>query len=215
MAPTMQKTQTAFKELKTSMGWKVFTADVNANHSKSMKLLEDNGLRPLTRQEALVIVDQNPELKQQLKGKWFYLAGKGAEESGYHTFNRKGNLTEGKGDIEKTVYVYRGFSPLSLIVHEDDVARNLVRRFVLYAYVDPSDAAPVVLGIRAGHEVAAPKIEVAPAAPESITLTGVSIEALKELHRASADELEAVSGVFGPESLPNTRKLVDALRIKE
>ncbi len=215
MTATLQRTQTTFKEVKTST-IPVFIANVKADHSKSMRILEDNGLRPFTKQEVLVIVDQNPELKQQLKGKWFYLAGKCLEEGGYHTFDEKGNLKEGKGEIEKTVYLYKGTQPLSLDVYEDDGARNDERRFYLVADDGPSVVAPVVVGVRKVPEGAAPEIAVASTTSESVTITGISAEALMELKRGSTEELKAAEGVlFGPGNFSITRKLVDALRIKE
>ena len=136
----------------------VFMSEIAANHADSMALLQQNGSRPMTYQEALVLIDRGPELKEQLKGKWFYLEGKGLEESGYHTFDNKGNLTEGKGDIEKTVYLWKGENPLSLDVHTDDDARINARRFNLLADADPQVVASVVVGIRVGHEAATPKM---------------------------------------------------------
>ena len=137
----------------------VFIAQTNANRKKSMSLLRQKGYRALTYQEALVKIDQNPELKKQLKEKEFYLEGKGSAVSGDYTFNDKGELTQGEGDIEKTVYVREGFWPLSLDVHTDKLARDFGRRFSLNANNDPSYVAQVVVGVPIGHEVAAPKIE--------------------------------------------------------
>jgi hypothetical protein len=90
-----------------------------------------------------MVIDQNPELKQELKGKWFYLRGKGwTEKSGFHTFNEKGELSKGKGNIlvdlpsskaglEKTVYILKDAQPLSLLVHTDDFDRYGGNRFFL------------------------------------------------------------------------------------
>jgi hypothetical protein len=148
--------QVEFREVNASG---VFLAQTGANQKNSMSLLQQNGFRPLTYQEAIVKIDQNPELKEQLKGKWFYLDDKGSQLSGYYTFNDKGELTQGKGDIEKTVYIYKGNQPLSFLVHTDDNAGYDEWRFFLYSGYDPSLVAPVVVGLRAGHEVATPKIE--------------------------------------------------------
>lgn len=205
--------QVAFREVNASG---VFIAQTEANHKNSMSLLQQNGFRPLTYQEAIVKIDQNPELKEQLKGKWFYLDGKGSQLSGYYTFNEKGELTQGKGDIENTVYVYKGNQPLSLVVLTDGDARDLEGRFGLDADDDPSGVARVVVGVRAGHGVATPKIEVAQTEkPEEITLSGTSLDTFKALHRGAEQELSKLTEAIGAENLPNMRKLVEALRIKE
>ena len=44
-------------------------------------------------------------------------------------------------------------------MHTVGDARFYGRRFSLDAYYGPQDVAPVVVGVRAGHEVATPKIE--------------------------------------------------------
>ncbi len=123
-----------------------------------MALLQQNGLKLMTYQQALALLDKNPVLKAQLKGKWFYLDGRGLEESGYHAFDDEGKLTEGKGDIEKTVYVYSGKNPLSLYVLSA-IAYFYRRRFNLFANLGSHILAPVVVGIRADHEVATPETE--------------------------------------------------------
>ncbi len=205
--------QVGFREVNASG---VFIAQIGANQTNSMRLLQENGLRPLTYQEAIVEIDKNPELKEWLKGKWFYLGGKGSQLLGYYTFNKKGELTQGEGDMEKTVYVYKGSQPLLLAVHEDCVARSVRRRYGLYAGDNPSAVVGVVVGVRAGHEVATPKIEVAQTEkPEEITLSGTSLDAFRALHRGAEQELFRLTEVLGSENMPNTRKLVEALRIKE
>ncbi len=181
--------QVEFREVNTTG---VFLAHTEANQKTSVALLKQNGFRALTYQEALVKIDQNPELKEQLKGKRFYLDGKGSALSGHYTFNGKGELTQGKGDIEKTVRVYKGNQPLSLFVHTDNGARIDMRRFYLYAGNSPDNAARVVVGVKDAHEVGTPKIEVAPA-EEGIKLTGVTTEQLTALLRGSAQELSKVA----------------------
>ena len=69
-ANTNKIAKTEFKEiLRTG----VFISLTDANKENSMRRLKQNGLRPLTYQEALVKIDQSPKLKEQLKGKTFYL----------------------------------------------------------------------------------------------------------------------------------------------
>ena len=159
MFGTKQRTETQFREINATT---VHISETKANHANSMALLQQNGLRPMTYQEAIVLIDRNRELKAQLKGKWFYLEGKGLKKSGYHTFDNAGRLVEsveGKGDIEKTAYAYSGNNPLALYVRTDEYARRGRRRFTLNAFDSPQYAALVVVGVRAGHEAATPKIE--------------------------------------------------------
>ncbi len=205
-----QAVQVEFREVNTTG---VFLAHTEANRKTSVALLKQNGFRALTYQEALVKIDQNPELKEQLKGKWFYLDGKGSALSGYYTFDERGDLTKGQSDIEKTVYVWKGNQTLSLDVRADDYARIYEGRFYLNASFSPDYAARVVVGVKDAHEVGTPKIEVAPA-EEGIKLTGVTTKQLTALLRGSAQELSNVEA-FGTDSLPQTRMLVEALRIKE
>ncbi len=138
----------------------VFIAHTKANQENSMNLLQQNGLRALTIQEALIKIDQNPELKEQLQGKWLYLDGKGSELSGFYMFNEKGELTKisgpailkkGQGDLEKIIFVLKGSQPLSLLVQTDDFARYGGFRFGLYATYGQSDVAGVLVGVRVGH----------------------------------------------------------------
>ena len=119
----------------------------SANYKDSIAFLKSNGMRPLTYQEALVWLDKDKKAKSKLKCKWFYLAGKCTELSGYYTFDNQGKLTEGKGLIGKTVYVYSGNNPLSLFVRADSYARSGERRFDLDAGSVPSDVARVVVGV--------------------------------------------------------------------
>jgi len=198
MPETIQKTAVQFKEVNSTT---VFISETKANYADSKALLEKNSLRLMAYKEALVLIDKNPELKEQLKGKWFYLAGKGLEESEFHTFDNEGKLTKGKGDIEKTVYLWNGKNPLSLGVHAGGSARFGERRFLLNANSGPQGVAPVVVGVRAGHEVAAPKIEASGGAkftPE-----------LKEKFRTTVAK---VDGVLAPEL---TDVLKEALRAME
>jgi len=72
--------QAEFREIGTTG---VFIARADANQENSMKLLKQNNLSALTTQDALIKIDQNPELKEQLKGRWLHLDGKGSELSGF------------------------------------------------------------------------------------------------------------------------------------
>lgn len=138
----------------------VFTAQTEANQTNSMDQLQKNGLKALTYQEALIKIGQNPELKEQLKGRWLYLDGKATELSGFYMFNEKGELAKisgpailkkGKGDLEKIVFVLKGSQPLSLLVQTDDFARYGGFRFGIYATYGHSDVAGMVVGVRTSH----------------------------------------------------------------
>jgi hypothetical protein len=135
----------------------VFIANTQANQENSIKLLKQNGLRALTTQEALTKIDQNQELKEQLKGRWLFLSEKGTELSGFYMFDEKGELTKiagpailkkGKGDLEKIVFVLKGAHPLSMLVQTDDFARYGGFRLGIYATYGHSDVAGVVVGVR-------------------------------------------------------------------
>lgn len=147
---TKQRVEARFREISATT---VHISETKASRINSMLLLEQNGLRPMTYQEAIVLIDRSPELKTELKGKWFYLDGKSLKESGYYTFNNEGRLTEGKGDIEKTVYAYSGNGPLSLAVHAEEDAAAGGLRFVLDANFDSRVVALVVVGV---HDPTAP-----------------------------------------------------------
>lgn len=150
-----EKIQVEFREV-GSTG--VFVARTLANEENSMTLLKQAGFRALTTQEALIKINQNSDLKEQLKGKWLYLKEKGSELSGFYIFNEKGDLTKiagpailkkGKGDLEKIVFVLKGSHPLSLLVQTDDFARYGGFRFGIYATYGQSDVSGVVVGVRA------------------------------------------------------------------
>ena len=182
--------QVQFNEVRNS---RVFIAQTEANQKNSMSILQQNSFRALTYQEALVKIYQNLELKEQLKGKWFYLEGNGSALSGYYIFNEKGELTQGKGNIEKTVYVYKGSQPLSLSVLTDLNAHFAEWRFDLIAPYRPDFVAPVVVGVRIGHEVAAPKIEASEGSKITSELTDKFRTAVAKVEGVLDSE---ITGVF-------------------
>ena len=146
-----QKLQTARQNTSTS----IVISYQKADHTASMEILERNGLRPLTYKEALTILTEKPELKEQLKGKWFWIAGDirnindlftGSESDAYFTFDNKGNLSKGKGNIEGTVHVWKGDDPFAFLVLAYDGASSVGRRFVFGALGRSDDVAPVVVG---------------------------------------------------------------------
>jgi hypothetical protein len=154
----------------------------DANHSQSMEILAKHGLRPLTYQEAL---SRSSEFIKTLKGKWFYLKGQGMEKSGIHTFNEKGELIEltGNESIDQKVHVWPGNKPLSLDVLSDVGARVNGRRLGLGGDVSPNGVAPVVVGVKAGREAAAPKNSAASQVPKQSDIFFAE-EALLNLERS-------------------------------
>ncbi len=143
-----QKVEVQFKQINTTA---VCLSETKADYADSMALLQQEGLRPMTYKEALALIDRSSELKQQLKGKWFYLEGEGLEKEGCHTFDNEGNLRKEdheKGNMEKTVDVFPGEGRLVMIVQTDSTTSLEERRFVLYASADPQDIAPVVVGVK-------------------------------------------------------------------
>ena len=183
----VQKQTTAqFSEIK---GTGISIAKVDANHKESMAIPKQNGLRALKYQEALVLIDKNPELKEQLKGEWFWLDGEGIELSGFYKFNGNGEFTKGRGGAENTVYVSKGNHPLLLVVRTDDSAYVGGRRFILEADGDSQVAAPVVVGIKDGREAAT--LENAHSG-ETAVITGITRKEFKELQRCAAEELDTL-----------------------
>ena len=163
----------------------------SANHNDSIAFLKSKGMRLLSYQEALVWLDKDSEAKSKLKGRWFYLAGNGTELSGFYTFDDKGELKEGKGELEKNVYVCDGNNPLSLGVHTDDFARDVGRRFALYAGYVPSYVARVVVGVKtSSKEVLSRTTE--QILGQEITIDGVRYRRVDEveamLNQARLDE---------------------------
>lgn len=146
MILTMQITQTLFKEINTTG---IFVLETQANLIDSVTFLRESNLRLLTFQEALSIIDKNPELKEQLKGKWFYLEGKELKEAGFYEFNETGTLTkvEGRENPERTVHAQFGIHPPYLCVRTDNGILS-GWRFVIGGDVWPQDVAPVIIGIK-------------------------------------------------------------------
>lgn len=167
-------TKQGFRQITGNSGAALFVLNEGANHSKSMKTLEDANLRPLKYQEALSLLMKDEVLKNALKGTWFYLSGEGMDKHGLFTVNSKGELVglEATESYEKIVRVWSGPHPLSLYVHSVDDARQFGGRFDLDANYGPDDVAPVVVGVPKdwkleeksepsageGREAAAPKI---------------------------------------------------------
>jgi hypothetical protein len=143
--------QAKFREVKSEKP-SLFILETKADYADSMKILEKNGLRPLTYQDAF---SRSSELITELKVKWFYLAGQGLKEDGLYTFDEQGELIKltGNETCDQKVCVWSGDQPLYL---EVDSGGFYGSRFVLYAYGSPHGVAPVVVGIKINPENALP-----------------------------------------------------------
>jgi len=122
----------------------LFMLNHRADRSESMHVLADNGLRPLTYQEAL---GYSVELIRDLTGKWFYLDGVGIGKSGSYVWDLHGRLVEPTGNEahDRIVRVYAGKQPLYLCVNPTNHGD---KRFWLNASDSPWDSAPVVVGVK-------------------------------------------------------------------
>ena len=95
----------------------------------------------------------NREIKDTLKGNWFWLAGAGHGAADHHLMlSNDGILGGGVSNKEKTLHVHGGHCPLCLKVN-DYVAQGS-SRFEMFADVPPETIAPVVLGLDAYVRVA-------------------------------------------------------------
>ncbi len=135
---TKQSEQARFRQAGT-----LFVSDQGMNYEQSMRLLADNGLRPLTYQEAL---SRAPELIKSLKGKWFFLDGKGITENGIHAFDAHGELIKpiGNETYDQKVYVWSDNRPLAFSVLTDDRGYS---RFEIIAIYGSDRIAQAVVGV--------------------------------------------------------------------
>ena len=216
---TRETAQVEFREVSQTG---VFLARTEANHKNSMAILQQSRspeLRALDHDfvklsdkeylEALFKIIQNPEFIGQLKGKWVHLERKGIQLSRYYHFDNEGKLIEGKGDKEKTIYLYSGKNPLSLDVLTGYGARINERRFDLDAGSGPQFVASVVVGVPAGHEVATPNLEAI--TKEMVRAADTALTSLEQQKTAVDGGME--KGIYASrETLDSLRKLVDTTK---
>jgi hypothetical protein len=138
----------------------------NADFEKSMRILKRNDLEPLTCREALVNISQDPKLMDQLKGKWFYIKNSPEDHKliNNYFFNKRGKMTHGERETEKNVYAWFGENPLTIIINNDEDAKESGRRFTIDAGLPKNYVAPVVLGIKPRSEIIVPDMELLAAA---------------------------------------------------
>ena len=149
-----QADKNGFKQVKGATGKTLYILEKGAIHPNSMKLLSEAGLRPLSYPEILSLLMRDEQLKNALKGKWFWIAGQGMNKYSIFTIDEKGELVplpqgffKKKTSVEQKVGVSHGNQPLSFAVYSDDNAAFYGWRFGLYAYNEPQNVAPVVVGV--------------------------------------------------------------------
>ena len=193
-----------FKEIQTSTGKSVFILEQRADYKKSMDVLKKNNLRPFTYQEALVRISEDSNLRDSLKGKWFYLDGEGFKYDRLYTFNEKGELAkindkEAELSSEKKVLTYSGMNSLSLNVCSD----FYMCRFILNALIRKADA-DMIIGVKPSED--------APNVATGYRLVKISPELLAEF-RPVVDilHLGAQAGVINPEIAETVKKVLRTL----
>ena len=127
----------------------LFISKQESDCAKSMELLAANGLRLITYQEALSRFSSI--VVKELRGEWFYLAGKGIQGNGVRTFNERGELVRptGRENDNQRVYVWSGSQQLKMGIYLDGNVPRLHRRFSISGMsdLDPTDnIARVVVG---------------------------------------------------------------------
>jgi len=131
-----------FREILSDGKIVMFMSEQAGNRAQSMRLLADNGLRPLTHQELLM---RAPELIERLKGRWFYIDGIGLRKGGTYAWNANGELAKltGKETYDQKIRVYPGNKLPSFGVRGGDSPW----RFNLVCNDESDENAPVVMGI--------------------------------------------------------------------
>ena len=122
--------------------------DIEANHTDSMRLLKENGLRPMTYMEAINAMVHNSQLKNKLIGKCFYTNEVGTDKQGEYTIKPGGNLVKGSTlNPENDISFTKGPNPLSVIVESMDTHHLWCSRFEVNAQRGPETYSCVVVGI--------------------------------------------------------------------
>jgi hypothetical protein len=206
MAPQASETRFGdFKPIVGSTGATIYALQAGANHTKSMALLSEAGLRPFKEKEIILLLMKDEVLKTELKNKWFYIDGVGSEKSGLFTLNEEGKLVKvdslpraarKKVSPENIVRAYPGQQPLSFLVDSDDYAAYYGRRFDLLAYFGPHVVAPVVVGVPADREAVAPKTSAQPNVPAHLLRRAKDqfVELRKHQKPETIDAIEEVLG---------------------
>lgn len=146
----IQESKIEFKQIRGDTKSVLYVLEKNADYTDSLALLDNADLRMLRYQEILPLLMGDETLKNQLKGYWFFLEGKGFEkELETYTIDEKGELIEIKGEIsnERIVRVWNGQNPPLLGISSADPASCNNGRFFLNAYGGPRSVTPIVVGV--------------------------------------------------------------------
>lgn len=141
-----QKKEAPFKKVGT---FGALISRTESNYKQSMYLLERNGMKALTYQEALVLLMRDEVLKNALKDEWFWLSGNGIDREESFTIDEKGELVRRtEKNMEKLVRAWSGNNQPYLVVLSDEFAAYVGRRFGIGGHdAWPGDVAPVVVGV--------------------------------------------------------------------
>ena len=148
-----QMEQPAFRELnpgRASGKSPAFVSEQGGNYEQSAELLARNGMRMLTYREAFSLA---PEIIKELKGKMFYLDGKGAPtEFGVYTYTADGELAKitGKEKSEQRVRVFAIDERATLYTYFDSAINW---RFDLRGDYPPERVSDVVVGVKINPEM--------------------------------------------------------------
>lgn len=246
MAVVIKVTETVREEFKEVGNSGVFIADAKANYKRSMNLLRQHGLRALTFQEAFEKMSQNPVLMERLGGECFYLKGKGydrpdifrhyddvLDEQTYYTFNEKGELTQGKGNIENTVHIFYcndGWNPQLLSVEKvgSDYDRKTRYDFCTGGLWLPDgfhyrfelssesaqDIARVVVGVPIDNKVPAPRTKITQAKIPKAFIIPMSLVEFRELLKKAAEEISGSTEIMGKDNR-ELKALLEMFRAEE
>ncbi|MDE1833977.1 MAG: hypothetical protein KGH64_01425 [Candidatus Micrarchaeota archaeon] len=114
----------------------LYVSEGPAGLGTTRAVLLDNALRPITFNVLLQAIDRNSDIKEFMKGKWAWLAGRNISEAeeGDHNWDSGGRLTGHIDmDLERTIQVWPGSGPISMDVIADAGAKILGKRYYLFA----------------------------------------------------------------------------------
>ncbi len=130
---------------------KIFITNEKANYNDSIKLLHRNELFQIGYKNILKEIIRTPKLIDNLLGKGFYLKDRNNLKGGFYTFDNEGNLNIGKGDLERTVFVWNKIIedvPLIFRTENDNKAVTNRARYTIHAVYDESTVVPLIVGIK-------------------------------------------------------------------
>ncbi|MEM0200986.1 MAG: hypothetical protein QXD23_01115 [Candidatus Micrarchaeaceae archaeon] len=143
---------------KKIQGTEIFISNEKADYNNYMMLLDRNNLKQLTYEKILKSINENQELKQNLKCKGFYIYYENNLENGFYTINNNGLLVPGRGNIEQTIFVWKKeinvlnnlSNVYSLIfrVESDKNATANKARFTIHDVCSPFTVAQIIVGER-------------------------------------------------------------------